>query len=229
MRLREMFTAVAGLILTFALAAGQQAPVDPQKANSRPPTPPAVKRAKPEPFDGASVERMNSQCVTLESAEGNILLEMYADAAPETVRNFLNLVSIGAFDTTVFNRVVKDFVVQGGSLAAHQKLTHELADRSRRTLIDEPNYVKHERGVLSMARPDTPNGATTDFFILVRDAKHLDGTFAAFGRVRSGMEVVDRINAQEVNGDKPVKPVRIARAIVATCPAAPPVTPAVSK
>ncbi|MEO6390293.1 MAG: peptidylprolyl isomerase [Pyrinomonadaceae bacterium] len=228
MKLRELVTAVAGLICAFALVAGQQTPVDPQKANPRTPTPPAVKRPKPEPFDGASVERMNSQCVTLESAEGNILLEMYADAAPETVRNFLNLVSIGAFDTTVFNRVVKDFVVQGGSLGAHEKLTRELVDRGRRTIPDEPNYVKHERGVLSMARPDTPNGATTDFFILIRDAKHLDGTFAAFGRVRTGMEIVDRINAQEVNGDKPAKPVRIARAIVSTCPAAAPVTPAVS-
>ena len=74
-----------------------------------------------------------------------------------------------------------------------------------------------------MARPDTPNGATTNFFILVRDAEYLDGTFAAFGRVASGMEVVDAINQAEVEGEKPVKPVRLKRAVVAPCPAAKPV------
>jgi peptidyl-prolyl cis-trans isomerase B (cyclophilin B) len=197
--------------------AQQPGSADPPKANSRPSSAPTPRRAKPEPFDGATVERMNAQCVTLQTALGNIELEMYADAAPETVRNFLNLTAIGAFDTTVFNRVVKDFVVQGGRISAHEHLTDALVERAQRTIPDEPNYVKHERGVLSMARPDTPNGATTNFFILIKDSFHLDGKFAAFGRVRQGLDVADKINQGELNGDKPVNPVRINRAVIAAC------------
>lgn len=218
MRARHLVTAFVGLFALFGVVAGQQPPAaDPAKANSRPRTTPTARRVKPEPFDGATVERMNSQCVTLQTALGNIELEMFADAAPETVRNFLNLTSLGAFDTTVFNRVVKDFVVQGGRIANHEHLTDALIERSQRTIMDEPNYVKHERGILSMARPDKPNGATTNFFILIKDSRHLDGKFAAFGRVRHGMDVADRINQGELDGDKPLKPVRINRAVVGAC------------
>jgi peptidyl-prolyl cis-trans isomerase B (cyclophilin B) len=201
----------------FGSIAGQQPPPPPPaKANSRP-TPTPAQRAKAEPYDSASVQQMNAQCVTLQTAEGNIQIELYADAAPETVRNFLNLSATGMFDTTVFNRVVKDFVIQGGNIGVHENLTQAMVDRSRRTIADEPNFVKHERGVVSMARPSTPNGATTNYFILVGDAPNLDGSFAAFGRVRTGMDVVDRINKMEVNGEKPVNPVRVNRAVVAAC------------
>lgn len=216
-----------GLVGLVAVAAAQQpAPGDPPKANNRPPTASATRRSKPEPFDGATAERMNAQCVTLQTALGNIEFEMYADAAPETVRNFLNLTAIGAFDTTVFNRVVKDFVVQGGKMSAHEHMTEALAERVQRTIADEPNYVKHERGIVSMARPDTSNGATTNFFILLSAAPHLDGKFAAFGRVRSGMDVADKINQGELNGDKPVTPVRINRAVIAPCTPLAPSEPA---
>jgi peptidyl-prolyl cis-trans isomerase B (cyclophilin B) len=193
------------------------------------PTPTATPAPTPqptpagEPFDAATVEQMAAQCVTLETEAGTIELRMLPVAAPTTVRNFLNLAATGAYDTTTFSRVVPNFVIQGGNLSTRETLTPALAERSRRTIPDEPNPVKHIRGVLSMARPDTPNGATTNFFILVRDAGYLDGTFAAFGRVESGMEVVDAINQAEVEGEKPVKPVRLKRAVVAVCPAAKPV------
>ena len=84
-------------------------------------------------------------------------------------------------------------------------------------MADEPNAVKHVRGVVSMARTDKPNSATTNFFILLSEAPHLDGTFAAFGRVASGMDVVDKINGAELDGEKPKNPVRITRASVAAC------------
>ncbi|HJR09488.1 MAG TPA: peptidylprolyl isomerase [Pyrinomonadaceae bacterium] len=191
------------------------------------PTPPPQPTPAPtpagEPFDGATVEQMAAQCVSLETEAGIIELRMVPAAAPTTVRNFLNLVATGAYDTTTFSRVVKNFVIQGGNLSTRETLTPALAERSRRTIPDEPNPIKHVRGVVSMARPDTPNGATTNFFILVTEAAYLDGTFAAFGRVASGMEVVDAINQAEVEGEKPVKPVRIKRAITAVCPAAKPV------
>jgi peptidyl-prolyl cis-trans isomerase B (cyclophilin B) len=86
---------------------------------------------------------------------------------------------------------------------------------------DEPNSVKHTRGVVSMARTDRPNSATTNFFILVGNGSHLDGTFAAFGRVTKGMEVVDAINKAAVEGETPLTPVRIGSAVVFACPASP--------
>jgi cyclophilin family peptidyl-prolyl cis-trans isomerase len=185
----------------------------PKKSNARP----AVETQATEPFDGASVEKMAGQCVRLETEAGQIVIEMLPEAAPETVRNFLNLAAIGAFDTTTFSRVVKDFVVQGGNLSTGEKWNAQLAKRAARRIPDEPSYVKHVRGIISMARPDEPNSATTHFFILVNEAAQLDGKFSAFGRVRQGMDVVEAINKAPVENEKPVKPVRITRAIVEQC------------
>lgn len=192
-------------------------PQAPKKSNERPPAQTGQAQKKPEPFAGATVAQMSEQCVTLDTESGVILIEMLADAAPETARNFLNLVATGALDTTTFSRTVKGFVIQGGNLSTSERWNAELSERMRRTIPDEPNYVKHVRGIVSMARPETPNGASTSFFILVGEASHLDGKFAAFGRVRSGMEVVDAINNMPAEGEKPVKPVRITRASVVPC------------
>lgn len=189
-------------------------PAAPKKSNARPADSTAQTS---EPFDGATIEKMSGQCVRLETESGVIELEMLAESAPETVRNFLNLVVTKAYDTTSFSRVVKDFVIQGGNLGTSQTPTPALAQRSRRTISDEPNSIKHERGIVSMARPETPNGATTNFFILVGDAPHLDGKFAAFARVTRGMEIVDAINKAPVEGEKPEKPVRITRATIIPC------------
>jgi peptidyl-prolyl cis-trans isomerase B (cyclophilin B) len=190
------------------------APDPSKKANARPPE--AVTN-KPEPFDGASVEKMSGQCVTLETEAGAIEMEMIPEVAPESVRNFLNLAATGALDTTTFNRVVKDFVIQGGNLATSQKWGFELARRMSRKLPDEPGIVKHVRGIVSMARPEEANSATTNFFILVGDGHHLDGKFSAFGKVTKGIEVADAINKAELEGERPAKPVRINRALVTSC------------
>ena len=185
-----------------------------KKANSRPA---AVVVSKPDPFDGASVEKMAAQCVTLETEAGAIEIEMLPDAAPENARSFLNLAVTGALDTTTFSRVVRDFVIQGGNLATSEKWGLELSRRMARKLPDEPGLIKHERGIVSMARPEDPNSASTHFFILVGDGHHLDGKFSAFGRVIKGIEVADTINHADLDGDKPNKPVRINRAVVAQC------------
>ena len=185
-----------------------------KKSNARPID---QQSAAAEPFDGASVEKMAGQCVTLETDAGVIEIEMLAEAAPESVRNFLNLAATGAFDETLFSRVVKDFVVQGGNLSTGQKWTLERAKRSARKIPDEPSYVKHVRGIVSLARPDEPNSATTHFFILVSEATQLDGKFAAFGRVIRGMEVVDALNKAPTEGEKPLKPAKIVHASVAEC------------
>lgn len=185
----------------------------PKKSNRRPIT----TAAKKEPYDDAPVAQMKDLCVTLRTSAGDIEIEMLAETAPDTVRNFLNLAGAGAYDTTVFSRVVKGFVVQGGDLYTRENLTPALRERAARRIHDEPNPVKHVRGIVSMARAEEPDSATTNFFLLVGDAGHLDATFAAFGRVRSGMEVVDAINSAPAVGERPEKPVRITKAVVASC------------
>ncbi len=154
----------------------------------------------------------------METEAGSIEIEMMPEVAPESVRNFLNLAATGALDTTTFNRIVKNFVIQGGNLASSEKWSLELSKRMTRKLADEPGLVKHVRGIVSMARTDEPNSASTHFFILVSEGSHLDAKFAAFGRVRKGIEVADAINSAEADGEKPVKPVRINRAVVIQCP-----------
>ncbi len=186
----------------------------PRKVNSRPPD---ARVNPPEPFDGASVEKMAVQCVTLETVAGSIEITLIPEAAPESVRNFLNLAGTGALDTTTFSRTVKDFVIQGGNLSTSEKWGAALAQRMARKIPDEPNYLQHERGVVSMAPPEEPNSASTHFFILVGDGHHLDGKFAAFGRVTKGLEVADAINHAPAQGEKPEKPVKLTRAIVTLC------------
>jgi peptidyl-prolyl cis-trans isomerase B (cyclophilin B) len=200
------------LILLGLLSQGPP-PEPAKKANART----ATEAPAAEPFDGASVEKMASQCVTLETELGAIEIAFMPEAAPEAVRNFLNLSATGALDTTTFSRTVKGFVIQGGNLSTSQKWSEQLAKRMTRTLPDEPGLIKHVRGIVSMARTDEPNSATTHFFILVGPGQHLDGKFSAFGTVTKGIEVADAINEAPAEGEKPEKPVRINRAVVAAC------------
>lgn len=207
-------------LATFGVAVSAQDPTggpprtdNAKKANARPAEPVEA----PEPFDGATVEKMREQCVSLETEVGTIEMEMIPEVAPESVRNFLNLSATGALDTTAFTRTVPNFVIQGGNLSSGQKWNFELAKRMQRKLPDEPGLVKHTRGIVSMARPAEANSATTHFFILVADGHHLDGKFSAFARVTKGIEVADAINKAPAEGEKPEKPVRINRAIVAPC------------
>jgi len=206
---------VLSLVLVGVTAKGQSnAPTEPpKKANARA----AITTPTGDPFDGASVEKMVSQCVTLETELGAIEIAMMPEVAPEAVRNFLNLSAAGAFDTTTFSRVVKDFVIQGGNLQTSEKWSADLARRMAHRIPDEPGLVKHVRGIVSVARTDEPNSGTTHFFILVGAGPHLDSKFSAFGTVTKGMEVVDAINQAPVNGEKPEKPVKINRAIVVPC------------
>jgi len=213
---------LATLVFLVSIGVGASAPAQnpapsgetPKKANTRPA---GTATIKAEPFDNASIEKMTGQCVTLETEQGAIVIEVLPAKAPESARNFLNLAAIGAFDTTSFSRVVPGFVIQGGDLATGEKWNPQLSNRAQKRLPDEPSDLKHLRGVVSMARTNQPNTATTHFFILVGDGPHLDGTFSAFGRVRRGIEVADAINRAPSEREKPNVPVRITRAEVATC------------
>jgi cyclophilin family peptidyl-prolyl cis-trans isomerase len=211
---------VVFLVMAATNISGQATPngpvEPPKKANARTPAAAAAENTA-EPFDGASVEKMAAQCVTLETELGAIEIAFMPEVAPEAVRNFLNLSATGALDTTRFTRTVKGFVIQGGNLSTGEKWGAELAKRMSRTLPDEPGIVKHIRGIVSMARTDEPNSTTTHFFILVGSGPHLDSKFSAFGTVTKGMEVADAINQAPAEGEKPEKPVKINRAVVAAC------------
>ena len=209
-----------GLLASFGAAQEPIPASDARKANSRPAEQPS---ATAEPFDKADAKTMASKCVRLETEAGDIEIELFPEIAPESVRNFLNLVATGAYDTTTFSRVVPGFVIQGGSLwTRNGGVTQALAARAARPLQDEPGKILHERGVVSMARGDEPNSARTSFFILVGRGEHLDGKFAAFGRVTKGMEVADAINKAAVTNEKPDKPVRLNKASVFACKSEPP-------
>ncbi|MEJ7623424.1 MAG: peptidylprolyl isomerase [Pyrinomonadaceae bacterium] len=215
----KSFTSIFTVLFCAAAAVAQTVMPTPSpskidaKANVRPAPP-----ASAEPYDKADAAAMRAKCVSLDTESGVIELEMFPESAPESVRNFLNLTATGAFDTTTFSRVVPGFVIQGGSVWTRLGgVSQPLGGRARRTIPDEPNKVLHERGILSMARTDEPNSATTSFFILVDAAAYLDGKFAAFGRVTRGMEVVDAINKAPGTGEKPEKPVRVKKATIIEC------------
>ena len=122
-----------------------------------------------------------------------IELELYPEHAPETVKNFEELVGRGFYDGLTFHRVIKGFMIQGGDPlgngmgGAEKNITGEFLANGHN------NPVKHTRGVISMARAFNPNSASSQFFIMHKDAPHLDGQYAAFGKVVSGIEAVDEI------------------------------------
>ena len=124
---------------------------------------------------------------------GKIEIELYPETAPITVKNFEKLVSEGFYDGLIFHRVIPGFMIQGGDPlgngmgGADEKIKGEFAANGHK------NDLKHTRGVISMARAYDPNSASSQFFIMHADAPHLDGQYAAFGKVVSGMETVDEI------------------------------------
>lgn len=201
------------LLFTTSIFGQEPDATPPAKANARPEATPTP---QPEPFDNATLKEL-TKCVSLNTEIGSIELEMFPGTAPITVRNFLNLTAIKAFDNTTFSRVVPKFVIQGGVLSTNKNITYEMSLRELRPLPDEPNLVRHVRGIVSMARGDEPNSAGTSFFILVDDAPYLDNKFAAFARVTKGMDLVDKINQAPVENEEPKNPVVVKNATVIDC------------
>ena len=140
--------------------------------------------------------------VKLEMENGDsMIIELYPDEAPITVRNFKKLVSRHYYDGTVFHRVIEGFMIQGGAGAATDSIKGEFSANGVK------NDIKHDRGVLSMARTSDPNSATSQFFICQtrEGCQHLDGSYAAFGKVISGLDVIDKIASVKTNAnDKPL-------------------------
>ena len=124
---------------------------------------------------------------------GIIKAELYPDVAPITVENFVNLVNEGFYDGLIFHRVIAGFMIQGGCPQGTGMggPGHTIKGEFASNGVDNP--IKHERGVISMARAMDPNSAGSQFFIMHADAPYLDGQYAAFGRVTEGIEAVDEI------------------------------------
>ena len=136
--------------------------------------------------------------------------ELYPETAPQTVENFIDLINEHFFDGLIFHRVIKGFMIQGGDPSGTGM------GGSKRTIKGEfesngfRNDLKHTRGVLSMARTMDPDSASSQFFIMHQDAPHLDGQYAAFGKVIDGIETVDEIAGVKTDyRDKPLEPQRI--------------------
>ena len=161
---------------------------------------------------------MTKPIVTIEMEDGGeIQIELYAETAPNTVRNFVSLVSKGFYDGTVFHRVIPGFMIQGGDPEGTGMGGPGYCINGEFLMNGFNNELKHTRGVLSMARAMNPNSAGSQFFIMVEDAPHLDGQYASFGRVITGMDVCDRIVSVRTNyNDKPLKPQVMKRVTVET-------------
>lgn len=145
----------------------------------------------------------------IQTRQGDIEIEFFSDVAPKHVENFKKLASSGFYDGTLFHRIVPGFVIQGGD-----PLTKSAAEKGRWgtggpgwSVKAEFNKKAHSRGVLSMARAMDPNSAGSQFFIVLKDSNFLDGQYTVFGRVTSGMNVVDKIAALKTEtNDSPTDP-----------------------
>lgn len=158
----------------------------------------------------------HAQKVKLATSEGDIVIELNAAKAPKSVENFVQYVKAGHYDGTVFHRVINNFMIQGGGMTA------DLKEKPTRAPIplESRNGLNNDRGTVAMARTPDPNSATAQFFINVKNndflnaARSQDGNgYAVFGKVVSGMEVVDKIRAvPTAAGDAPITPVTIKKA-----------------
>lgn len=141
---------------------------------------------------------------------GEITLELFPSVAPITVKNFLDLTNESFYDGLIFHRVIKGFMIQGGDPQGTGMggSKNNIKGEFKQNGVDNP--LEHSRGVISMARAYNPNSASSQFFIMHKDASYLDGAYAAFGAVVEGIEVVDKIaNVRTNQADKPLEAVTI--------------------
>ena len=139
--------------------------------------------------------------VTIEIKDyGTIELELYGNEAPITVENFVKLANSGFYEGLTFHRIISGFMIQGGGYDVSDNDMNAPSIKGEFKSNGIKNRIKHERGVISMARAEDKDSASSEFFIMHEEAPHLDGEYAAFGRVTSGMEVVDKICAEVPQG-----------------------------
>ncbi len=149
---------------------------------------------------------MSNPIVTFETNQGTIKAELFPDVAPNTVNNFISLVKHGFYDGLIFHRVIPGFMIQGGDPQGTGMGGPGYSIKGEFIMNNFNNELLHKRGVLSMARSQSPNSAGSQFFIMVDDAPHLNTQYASFGQVIEGMEAVDKIvAAQRDYNDRPLE------------------------
>ena len=161
---------------------------------------------------------MRNPLVTLTLENNQIInIELFPEIAPNTVGNFISLVSEGYYNGLIFHRVIPGFMIQGGCPTGTGTGGPGYTIKGEFNANGFKNDLKHTRGTISMARAQHPDSAGSQFFIMVADAPHLDGQYAAFGKVVSGMEYIDKIvNEKRSPMDKPLTPQVIVSAEVDT-------------
>ncbi|RUS44265.1 peptidylprolyl isomerase [Cohnella sp. AR92] len=154
------------------------------------------KNKEPAAATGKVDPKASHPVVTIEMDSGKIIkAELYPEVAPNTVNNFISLVKSGFYDGLTFHRLVPGFMIQGGDPKGNGRGNPGYSIKGEFENNGVMNKLLHERGVLSMARSDSPNSAGSQFFIMVDKADFLDGMYAAFGKVTEGMDVVDELVA----------------------------------
>jgi peptidyl-prolyl cis-trans isomerase B (cyclophilin B) len=174
--------------------------------------------AGPEPFSTESAEELSRYRAVLETSLGTITFQFFPDKAPNHVRNFLRLASVGFYDGTAFHRVVKGFVIQGGFLPTRSEPLDITQDRYVRKMAPEFNDTQHDKGTLSLAHGEDAASGDTSFFIVLARTPVLDGKYSAFGKVVEGMDVVEKIEQVPVNGETPVMRVELKKVTVSKVP-----------
>lgn len=156
--------------------------------------------------------------VTFEFEDGKkIVAELYPEIAPNTVNNFISLINKGFYDGLIFHRVIKGFMIQGGDPDGVGTGGPGYSIKGEFAINGVENNLKHTAGVLSMARSMMPDSAGSQFFIMHKDAPHLDGQYAAFGKVTDGMDTVNAIAETETDySDAPLEPQMIIKVTVDT-------------
>lgn len=154
---------------------------------------------------------MTNPVVTITMTNGDVMkAELYPEIAPNTVNNFISLVQKGFYDGLIFHRVISGFMIQGGDPQGTGMGGPGYSIKGEFAMNGVRNDLKHTRGVLSMARSMMPNSAGSQFFIMHANAPHLDGQYAAFGKVVEGLDVVDKITSVRTGWqDKPVEEQKI--------------------
>ena len=167
------------------------------------------------PFTTETDAELAAFRAVLDTTHGRIAIDLYPDRAPNHVRNFLRLVDAGVYDGVAFHRVVPGFVIQSGHLPTRREPLTDRQQRFVRNLEPEFSATRHVRGIVSMARLDAPASASTSFFIVTAAAPALDGVYTVFGVVVEGLDVVDRIEAAQTEGETPIERIEIVDAEVA--------------
>lgn len=156
--------------------------------------------------------------VTFELENGKVVkAELYPDIAPNTVNNFIDLAKKGYYDGLIFHRVISGFMIQGGCPEGSGMGGPGYNIKGEFDINGFKNALSHEPGVLSMARSQSPNSAGSQFFIMHKHSSHLDGQYAAFGKVIEGMDIVNEIASVKTDSrDRPIEPQRIKKVSVET-------------